>query len=120
MIVDINFYTEMGFNCGNSPDEVGRALEKAERVINLFTGGKCDALCSLHPTAQSHVKTAICEQAESYIINGFNEVQLDHKVKIGDFSYESKNNGVTNDLAPAAAAILKLSGLVYAGTEVKN
>jgi len=88
-----------------------------QRLIDLLTLGKCREFESLSPTAQTHLKNAICAQTEYYIINGFDESAIDAKVKIGDYSYESKSGGVMNSLSPSAMATLKLSGLLYMGTE---
>lgn len=121
MIVDVNEYKDSGFQESEKPGELEKALARAERLINLVTAGKCGEFDTLHKEAQKQLKFAVCAQAEKYIVTGFSDDEntIDCKVKIGDFSYESKNNGVINSLSPAALSTLKLSGLLYAGTEVK-
>ena len=121
MIVDVNYYNDMGFQGTENIEMFGNAVKRAEGIVNLVTGGKCQEYDSLPPKAQAQLKNAICAQIEHYLNNGINQVEgeINHKVKIGDFSYESRNDSAVNLLSPAAAAILKLSGLLYAGTEVR-
>jgi hypothetical protein len=121
MIVNTEYYYNLGFKDGSTVQELERALARAERLIDLVTLGKCREFGTLPEAAQKELKYAICAQAERYITSGFDDSDdaIDCKVKIGDFSYESKNNGVIKNLSPMALATLKLAGLLYAGTEAR-
>jgi hypothetical protein len=120
MIVDVNYYYEAGFHKG-SEQELLQALARAERIIDLITLGKCADFKNLHENAQKQLKFAICAQAERYVAGGFDDDDdaIDCKVRIGDFSYESRNNGVVKCIAPTALAALRVSGLLYMGTEAR-
>jgi len=121
-IVSTDYYYSYGFDDkGRDVQELERALARAQRLIDLVTAGKCRSFDSLHQTAQERLKYAICTQAEWYLTYGYdaNDDAIDCKVKIGDFSYESKNNGVQNNLSPEAQGVLKLAGLLYAGMEAR-
>jgi hypothetical protein len=122
MIVTIDYYYGLGFAGKGDARELGRALSRAERLIDIVSFGKCRELEALHEAAQERLKYAICVQAEYFITYGYDDAneKIDHKVKIGDFSYESKSNGVQNNLAPEAQGVLKLAGLLYTGAEVKS
>jgi hypothetical protein len=129
MIVDINYYYNAGFENrgdvqstgGSHEDCLRKALARAERLIDLVTFGKCRDFDSLHEAAQERLKYAICAQAEWYLIYGYGnpDDNIDIKVRIGEYSYESRNNGVIKELAQLAESTLKLSGLLYMGTEVR-
>jgi hypothetical protein len=118
MLVDIEYYNSLGFAEGDV-GELEKVLLRAERLIDLVTFGKCREFENLPGTAQHSLKHAICAQAENYIIHGFDDKSIDAKVKIGDFSYESKSGGVISSLSSVAAATLKLAGLLYSGAEVR-
>jgi len=121
-IVSTDYFYSYGFDDkGKDVQELERALARAQRLIDLVTAGKCRGFDSLHEAAQERLKYAICAQAEWYLIYGYDasDDAIDCKVKIGDFSYESRNNGVHNNLSPEAQGTLKLAGLLYAGTEVR-
>jgi hypothetical protein len=121
MIVDVEFYNQSGFEKSDDVQALERALARAERLIDIVTFGKCRESGSLHEEAAKQLKTAICAQAEHYIIHGYvsSDDAIDCRVKIGDFSYESRNNGVIKNLSSVAEGILKVAGLLYAGTEVR-
>ncbi|MCL2077388.1 MAG: hypothetical protein FWH08_03165 [Oscillospiraceae bacterium] len=121
MIADIDYYNSQGFDNPAGDDKLlEKALARAERLIDLITGGKCNEYDALSEQARDRLRYAVSAQAENYLINGFdNGGAIDHKVKIGDFSYESRNNGIIQSVSPVAMASLKLSGLLYAGTEVR-
>jgi hypothetical protein len=122
MIVSTEYYYGAGFeNRKGDEKELERALSRAERLVDTASFGKVREYESLHDIAQERLKYAVCVQAEYFLIYGFNDVNanVEHKVKIGDFSYESRDNGVQNNLAPEAQGVLKLAGLLYAGTEAR-
>jgi hypothetical protein len=122
MIVNIDYYFNAGFENKNGDEkELGRALSSAERLIELVSLGKVSGYEKLHQAAQERLKYAICVQTEWFLTYGYDSAdsQLDCKVKIGDFSYESRNNGVQKNLSPEAQGVLKLAGLLYTGTEAK-
>ncbi|MDR2532950.1 MAG: hypothetical protein LBC82_08945 [Oscillospiraceae bacterium] len=121
MIVNTDYYYNSGFENKGDTQGLERALARAERLIDLVTSGKCRELDSLPEAAQEQLKYAVCAQAEWYVIYGYGNPDdtIDCKVRLGDFSYESRNNGVTKSLSPVAEGTLKLSGLLYSGTEVK-
>jgi len=119
MIVDSRYYNNSGFENTGEVQALERALARAERLIDLVTFGKCREFGSLPEAAQNSLKYAICAQAERYLIHGYDDDAIDCKVKIGDFSYESRSGGVLSSLSSVAAATLKLSGLLYTGTEVR-
>ncbi|MCL2698333.1 MAG: hypothetical protein FWE74_09690 [Oscillospiraceae bacterium] len=122
MIVSTEYFFNSGFeNRNGDVKELERALSRAERLIDLVSFGKVRSFADLHEAAQERLKYAVCVQAEWFLTYGYSDANdsVDCRVKIGDFSYESKNNGVHNNLAPEAQGVLKLAGLLYAGTEVK-
>jgi len=129
MIVNVDYYYELGFDNkgdemragGSREDCLKKALSHAERLIDIACFGKVREIETLHKTAQERLKYAICVQAEWFLTYGYGgaDDSVDCKVKIGDFSYESRNNGVQSNLAPEAQGVLKLAGLLYTGTEAK-
>jgi hypothetical protein len=122
MIVNTEYYFSIGFeNREGEEQSLEKAIARAERLIDIASFGKVRGFETLHETALERLKYAICVQAEWFLTHGYDSAadSIDHKVKIGDFSYESRNNGVQNNLAPEAQGVLKLAGLLYAGTEAK-
>ena len=118
MLVSIDYYESLRF-AEADVQELERALVRAERLIDLVTFGKCREYDSLPDAAQNSLRYAICAQTERYILHGYDDDAVDAKVKIGDFSYESKSGSVTGTLSSVAGAALKLAGLLYMGTEVR-
>jgi hypothetical protein len=118
MIIDVDYYNSLGFSRGDV-QELERALARAESLIDIVTMGKCREYDGLPEAAQYSLKYAICAQAEYYIVHGYDDDGVDCKVKVGDFSYESRSGGVAGSLSSVASATLKLAGLFYAGTEVR-
>jgi len=119
MIVDAGYYNDLLFSGGDDLQALEKALGRAERLIDLITCGKCGEFGSLPEEKRNQLKYAVCAQAEKYLTDGFDGGEIDCKVRIGDFSYESRDNGIIGGLSPTAAAALRLSGLLYMGTGVR-
>ncbi|MCL2698539.1 MAG: hypothetical protein FWE74_10735 [Oscillospiraceae bacterium] len=128
-IVSTEYYFNAGFENrnddgnelrGNLDGSLEQALSRAERLIDLVSMGKVREIEKLNEAAQERLKYAICVQAEWFLTYGYGSNDaIDCKVKIGDFSYESRNNGVIHNLAPEAQGVLRLAGLLYTGMGAK-
>ena len=115
MIRDIDYYNSRDFeNPSGDESELHKALIHAEKLIDLVTKGKCREYENLSAPDKDRLKHAVCAQAEEYLMRGLGKNdEIDCRVKMSGFSFESRNNGGVRDLSPLAGAILKLAGLFY-------
>lgn len=119
MELTVEEYNGLGFEGGDRAD-FPRKLADAQVVIDLLSGGRRGG--ALTAEEEKCLKQAIYAQCENMLLYGGE--QAGGRVSIGDFSYDVtdyKGSSVEGiGVCPISLAILKLSGLFYRGTAVKD
>lgn len=108
MLLSIDEYNALGFEGGEDTEACGRALARAERMVDLLTDGKCAG--DIPEQALGDLKQAIAAQAEMYLLHGAQPAA--GKTAVGDFSYTVESDDISS-VSPLAMTILKLAGLYY-------
>ena len=109
MLLTIDEYNALGFEGGEDEEACGKALARAERMIDLLTDGRCSD-GDTPEQRLSDLKQAIAAQAEMYLLHGPQPAA--GKTTVGDFSYTAESDGISA-VSPLAMTILKLAGLYY-------
>ena len=122
MELTVEEYNGLGFEDGERED-FSKTLARAKMLINVLTDNKCDK-SDLNEAEERMLKQAIYAQCENMLLYGYEQEDFYSKAKIGDFSYETADcRGNTAEgikICPLSLAILKLGGLFYRGTAVKD
>lgn len=109
MLLSVEEYNALGFEGGEDTEACEKALERAERMVDLLTDGKCSDV-NIPEKAVNDLKQAIAAQTEMYLLDGAQ--QTSGKTVIGDFSYTAQSDNISA-VSPLAMTILKLAGLYY-------
>lgn len=107
MILTTEEYNARGFQGGENEAECEKALTRAEKLIDILTGGKCGDK-NLNDEQLENLKYAVGAQTEKILLCGGQPVS--GRTVIGDFSYTDEGEK-GESICPLAMTVLKLAGL---------
>jgi hypothetical protein len=128
--IDQTYYDSTYLGVPIPADTFPRLSERASDIIDQMTGYKIDDLSTMGTFIEKQVKKATASQTEYLFTQGGETANHSTgeitSANIGNFRYTEQGNGANQSISreaqrtsPAVIGYLKVSGLLYAGVDVR-
>ena len=122
MLITADEYKNMGFTAQDDT-QLENCLKRAEYIIAGITEGRAEAAVERGGKAAEFVKRAAAFQTY-LLLERHSESKRAQKVSIGDFSYSTEDSDASEnglyDMSHETVRLLRASGLLFGGTEVRE